>query len=314
MTPPESADSRLLPHPVTGQKFPTPVPPGSGWPGDPARSDTPVCRSREDILRATKLVTGESVERAHGAMPSTTHAGHSNDNSGEGSPTPPQQLQAFISVCEACPRLVGWRRQLGEEKRAAYSDQPYWSRPVPSFGNPQARRVIVGLAPSGHGSNRTGRNFTGDPSGRWLYRSLFKAGACTRETSEAAGDGMEVTGARIIPPVHCARPENKPTPTEMETCRQWFVREMQLIQPVAILALGQIGWNSVFQAGAALGWEGIRPRPKFGHNTSVRVMADWGEVAVIGCYHPSQRNTSTKLLTEEKLDAAIATFLAAGDA
>lgn len=272
-----------LPHPITGDLFDSPVPPGTGWPGDPATSNTPVCHTAEDIAARADQA------RSHGDL---------------------TELEAAISVCSVCDRLVDWRQSLAVHKRAAFADQPYWSRPVPSFGNPDARRVIVGLAPSAHGSNRTGRNFTGDPAGRWLYRALYKAGACTREESIAAGDGMEITAARVVPPVHCAPPHNKPTTEEKATCRTWFSTELSMIRPVAILALGQIGWTSVFQAGAALGWEGISPRPKFGHNVTATVTTGWGPLTVVGCYHPSQRNTSTKLLTEPKLDAAMRTFLA----
>ncbi|HIW95645.1 MAG TPA: uracil-DNA glycosylase, partial [Candidatus Corynebacterium gallistercoris] len=210
---------RLLPHPITGELFASPVPPGTGWPEDPATPSTPASATPEDIAaRATEART-------------------------------PDELQEFVSVCAACPRLVQWREELAVTKRAAFADQPYWSRPVPSFGAADSRRVIVGLAPSAHGSNRTGRNFTGDPAGEWLYRALFKAGACTAPRSVAAGDGMELTEARIIPPVHCAPPKNVPSAQEKSTCRLWFTKELELIRPLRILALGQVGWDSVFQAG-----------------------------------------------------------------
>lgn len=272
-------DRRLLPHPVTGELFASPVPPGMGWPEDPASPSTPVCMTDEDIASRA------AVART------------------------PAELQKFVSVCGACSRLVEWREELAVKKRATFKDQPYWSRPVPSFGNPGSRRVIVGLAPSAHGSNRTGRNFTGDPAGEWLYRALYKAGACSAPRSVATGDGMELRQARIIPPVHCAPPQNKPTSQEKSTCRLWFSRELELIQPHTILALGQVGWDSVFQAGRLLGWNGVSPQPKFGHLARAQAEAQWGLVDVVGCYHPSQRNTATKLLTEEKLDAAVELFL-----
>ncbi|WKD62171.1 Uracil DNA glycosylase superfamily protein [Corynebacterium ciconiae DSM 44920] len=268
------------PHPITGQCFSSPVPPGTGWPEDPATAATPVAHSANHC--AQLAASAETV----------------------------QQLQAVVSVCAACPRLVEWRAHVARTKRAAFRDQPYWSRPVPSFGSTTARRVIVGLAPSAHGSNRTGRNFAGDPAGEWLYRALFKAGACNQPESVAAGDGLQLSGARIIPAVHCAPPGNAPHAEEKHTCRAWSVREMELLQPVAILALGRIGWDSVFQIGRRLGWEGVSPRPRFGHNTTATVRAEWGEVRVVGCYHPSQRNTATGLLSEEQLDAAVTTFMA----
>src|SRR5581483_6529893 len=155
-----------------------------------------------------------------------------------------RQLEARVSVCRACPRLVTWRETVAAEKRRAFADQDYWGRPVPSFGDEQARVLIVGLAPAAHGANRTGRMFTGDRSGDWLYASLHRVGLANQPTSVSAADGLPLRGVRITAPVHCAPPANKPTPEERDACRPWLVRELELIWPQlrAVVVLGAFGW------------------------------------------------------------------------
>ena len=207
------------------------------------------------------------------------------------------QVGQDVADCRACPRLVAWREQVAAEKRAAYADEEYWGRGVPPFGDPEARIVVMGLAPAAHGANRTGRMFTGDRSGDWLYRALYRAGLASQPTSVSAGDGLELHGALVTSPVKCAPPANKPTPTERDTCRPFLVRELALVDPKVFVALG----GFAYQALAA--HLGIRPRPRFGHG--VEVGLDDGRV-VLCSYHVSQQNTFTGKLTEEMLDAVFA--------
>lgn len=219
------------------------------------------------------------------------------------------ELDARVSVCRACPRLVAWREQVAREKRAAFADQTYWGRPVPSFGDPDAAALVIGLAPAAHGANRTGRMFTGDRSGEWLYAALHRAGFANQPYAVSADDGLELTGLRIIAPVHCAPPANKPTLEEKATCSPWLDRDLQLAEPrvAAILALGSIAWDSTLAAARRLGWAVPRPKPKFGHDAEATlVLPDDRPVRLVGCYHVSQQNTFTGKLTEEMLDAAIA--------
>ncbi len=204
---------------------------------------------------------------------------------------------AEVADCRACPRLVEWRERVATEKRAAYADQDYWGRGVPPFGDPAARVVVVGLAPAAHGANRTGRMFTGDRSGDWLYRALHRAGFANQPESVDADDGLELTGALITSPVKCAPPANKPTTVERDTCAPFLTRELALVEPRVFVALG----GFAYQALAA--HLGIRPRPKFGHG--VEVAMDDGRV-VLGSYHVSQQNTFTGKLTEDMLDAVFA--------
>jgi uracil-DNA glycosylase len=267
------------PHPVTGQLFGSPVPAGTGWPGDPATASTPVARTPPQVVR----LAGSAAEVA--------------------------ELDARVSVCRACPRLVEWREAVAtQRRRASFADQPYWGRPGPGFGDPTAERLIVGLAPAANGTNRTGRMFTGDRSGDWLYAALHRAGYASQPQSWASGDGLELRGIRIVATVRCAPPANKPTTLEKATCAPWLDRDLELAAPRlrSVLALGSIGWDAAIGAARRLGWEVPRPKPRFGHGTEAALgLADGREVRLVGCYHVSQQNTFTGRLTEEMLDAAI---------
>jgi uracil-DNA glycosylase family 4 len=216
-----------------------------------------------------------------------------------------EELDSEIISCRLCPRLVAWREAIAAEKRKSFQDWTYWGKPVPNFGDPQADRLIVGLAPAAHGANRTGRMFTGDRSGDWLYRALYKAGVASQAEANSMDDGLTLTGVLITATAHCAPPDNKPTTDEIENCRPYLTRILESRSWKCILCLGGIAWNHVLRT---LGEKG---RPKFGHGTTYKSSA--GPV-LVGCYHPSQQNTFTGRLTEEMLDAAIATFLKASPA
>ena len=215
------------------------------------------------------------------------------------------QLDARVSVCRACPRLVAWREEVALARRAAYADQVYWGRPAPGFGPADARIAVLGLAPAAHGANRTGRVFTGDRSGDWLFAALHRAGLASQPTSVHAGDGLTLTDTRIVASVRCAPPANKPTPAERDACRPWLVRELSCWPR-------RCGWWSCSapSAGRRCGRRWPRPgiaaapapRPAFGHGAEVRA----GRLAVLGCYHVSQQNTFTGRLTEPMLDAVLA--------
>jgi uracil-DNA glycosylase family 4 len=206
-------------------------------------------------------------------------------------------------VCRACPRLVGWREEVAAAKRRSFQDQDYWGRPVPGFGEDRPRLMVVGLAPAAHGANRTGRMFTGDRSGDWLYAALHRAGLANQPTSVHAGDGLQVRGTRITAPVHCAPPANKPTPAERDTCQPWLARELQIVWPGlrAVVVLGAFGWEALFRTLAAAGVQRPQKVP-FAHGAEVDVDGR----TVIGCYHVSQQNTFTGRLTEAMLDAVFA--------
>ncbi|MDO4918830.1 uracil-DNA glycosylase [Kocuria sp.] len=267
-----------LPHPMTGQRFPSPVPPGTGWPEDPAAADTPVAHDAAGVRGLA--ATARDVD----------------------------QLNAMASVCRACDRLVEWREEVAEHKRASFAGEPYWGRPVPSYGDPRARLAVIGLAPAANGGNRTGRMFTGDRAGDWIYAALHRAGFAEHETVSTAGDGQRLRGVRMISPVRCAPPANKPTPEEKAACGGWFDREVEMLTELhGMLALGGIAWQTVLTAAARMGWEVPRPRPRFGHGAVVSLHTpDGRDVRLVGCYHVSQRNTFTGLLTEQMLDDALA--------
>ena len=216
---------------------------------------------------------------------------------------PLAQLEAEIVACRACPRLVAWREEVARTKRAAFRDETYWGRPVPGFGDPDAELVVIGLAPAAHGANRTGRMFTGDRSGEWLYRALWRAGYANRAESVSRDDGLVLTGAYITAPVRCAPPANKPTPEEQARCRPYLERELDLLAAARVyLALGQIGYQ------AAARFFGVRPRPKFAHGLEVPLPGrpDRPDRTLLCSYHVSQQNTFTGRLTEAMLDDVFA--------
>lgn len=230
-------------------------------------------------------------------------------------------LDAALTTCRACPRLVAWRELVATEKRAAFADETYWGRPVPGLGPADAPLVVVGLAPAAHGANRTGRMFTGDRSGDFLFAGLHELGLVNQPVSRSVDDGLELHGVRMTAPVHCAPPANKPTPDERHTCAHWLAAEFTLMMPTmrSIVALGAIGWAAALQALRDSGWQIARPAPKFGHGTEVRLVGPRDRsVRLFGCYHPSQQNTFTGRLTPAMLTevfgrAAQAAGLPTGD-
>lgn len=216
-----------------------------------------------------------------------------------------ERLTAEIVDCRACPRLVAWREQVALEKKAAHRDEVYWGRPVPGWGDPAATLAVVGLAPAAHGANRTGRMFTGDRSGEWLYRALYRAGYADRPASVSRDDGLRLSGAWITAPVRCAPPANKPSIEERETCRPFLERELALLTELKVLvALGSFGYQVL------AGVLGVRPRPKFGHG--VEAVTPSG-LTILCSYHVSQQNTFTGKLTEPMLDAVFARARALGE-
>ncbi|MEZ0490958.1 uracil-DNA glycosylase [Kineococcus sp. TBRC 1896] len=269
-------------HPGTGEHFDSPVPPGTGWPGDPSSAATPVARSAQEVrdLAGTDL------------------AG----------------LSARACVCRACPRLVAWREDVAQEKRRAFRSEPYWGRPVPSLGVQDPRVLVWGLAPAAHGGNRTGRVFTGDRSGDWIVRALFRAGLANQPTSVHAADGLRLRRTRIVAPVRCAPPDNAPTTVERDTCAGWLDAELALVGTDlrVVLALGGFAWASALAAVRRAGWEVPRPQPRFGHGAEAELAGPHGPVLLLGSYHVSQQNTSTGRLTEAMLDAVLARAAAVG--
>ena len=217
-------------------------------------------------------------------------------------------LDSEIIKCDACPRLLTWRKEISQVKRKSYQDQKYWGKPVTGFGPSDAALLIVGLAPGAHGANRTGRIFTGDSSGDWLYRSLFRNGLAKIETSTSRDDGQELINTRITCAVRCAPPENKPLPDEITKCSSWLLREFQLLFPStrAYLALGNIAWRATLSTLIDQGEELPRKRPKFGHGAGFKFRGSDGNIRlVIGSYHPSQQNTFTGKLTQNQLDSVV---------
>jgi uracil-DNA glycosylase family 4 len=264
----------LLPHPLTGELFPSPVPPGSGWPDDPAPAGTPVAATAADV-----------VARADGASL--------------------DELTAAVSVCRACPRLVRWREDVAETKRASFAGEPYWGRPIAGWGDPEPAVLVVGLAPAANGGNRTGRIFTGDRSGDWLFASLHRVGLAGQQTSLHAGDGQRLVRTRMVATVRCAPPDNKPTVQERDTCAPWITKEVALVAPSvrAVVCLGSYGWDAALRVFRAVGYDVPRPKPRFGHGAeAVLTSPEARELTLLGSYHPSQQNTFTGKLTEAMLD------------
>lgn len=257
-----------LPHPRTGAEFDSPVPPGCGWPGDPATAATAVARN------ARRVATLAAAATALGP------------------------LDAEVSVCRACPRLVAWREEVARVKRRAFADEPYWGRPITGWGSDRPRILILGLAPAAHGGNRTGRVFTGDRSGDQLFAALYRAGLVTSPDSTDAADGLQARGIRIAAAVRCAPPANAPTPQERATCEPWLRAEWRLIarHVRVIVALGGFAWQSALRL---LAGDITTAKPKFGHGAVARFGS--GPV-LLGCYHPSQQNMFTGRLTPAMLD------------
>jgi uracil-DNA glycosylase family 4 len=255
-----------LAHPRTGVMFDSPVPSGSGWPGDPATLCTAVAETSAHVA---------SMAAAVGTV---------------------EELDAEVSVCRACPRLVEWREEVAVVKRKAFADQPYWGRPIPGWGSARPRVMIVGLAPAAHGGNRTGRVFTGDRSGDFLFAALHRAGLANQAACVDAADGLALNDTRVVAAVRCAPPGNAPTPAERATCAPWLDAEWRLVgsDVRVIVALGGFAWRAALEMVGAV----ASPVPKFGHGATAVV----GDVLLIGCYHPSQQNTFTGRLTPEMLD------------
>ena len=217
-----------------------------------------------------------------------------------------EEIAAQIVDCRKCPRLVEWRERVAREKTSRFADKTYWGRPVPGFGDPRARILVLGLAPAAHGGNRTGRIFTGDRSGDFLYASMHRLGLANQSESTASDDGLRLTNACVAAVVRCAPPGNKPTPAERDTCLPYLVREIAVLERLrAIVALGAFAWDGALRALAGLG-HGTRPRPRFGHGAEAEV----GPFTLVGAYHPSQQNTFTGKLTPAMLDAVFERALA----
>ncbi len=212
-------------------------------------------------------------------------------------------LNAEVVTCTACPRLVAWREGVAADPPKRYRGEDYWARPLPGFGDPGAEIVVVGLAPAANGANRTGRMFTGDRSGDWLYGAMHRAGLANQPTSVHAGDGLRLEAAYVSAVVRCAPPDNKPTPAERDECIPYLVRELGLLRHArVIVCLGSFAWDGALRVLRARGHDAPRPKPKFGHLAEASV----GPYALLGSYHPSQQNTFTGKLTVEMLDAVFA--------
>jgi uracil-DNA glycosylase family 4 len=213
------------------------------------------------------------------------------------------ELEAGVVGCRACPRLVSWREDVAATRRRAYVDEEYWGRPIPGWGSDRPGILIVGLAPAAHGGNRTGRIFTGDRSGDWLFAALHRVGLAALATSTGSGDGQRLIGTRMVAAVRCAPPQNKPTTAERDTCAPWLDRELALVtgQLRVVVALGGFAWDAALAAFSRAGTALPRPRPAFGHGSE----AVFGPLTLLGCYHPSQQNTFTGRLTEPMLDAVL---------
>jgi len=253
------------------------VPPGSGWPEDPATASTPVASSAAEV-RALAASAGSLAEVA-----------------------------ARESVCRACDRLVRWREEVALTRRRSFAGETYWGRPVPGWGDEHAAILILGLAPAAHGGNRTGRIFTGDRSGDVLFASLWRCGLAAQPESVRAGDGQRLINTRVAAAVHCAPPANKPEPAERDACAPWLAAELRLLRDNlrVVVCLGHYAWQALWPQLSAGGYPVPRPRPAFGHGTEVRLAAPGSARAgltVLGCYHPSQQNTFTGRVTDGMLD------------
>jgi uracil-DNA glycosylase len=214
-----------------------------------------------------------------------------------------ETLAAEIVGCRRCPRLVAWREEVARTKRASHAHERYWGRPVPSLGDPDARVLVLGLAPAAHGGNRTGRIFTGDRSGDWLFAALWRAGLANQPESRSRDDGLRLRDCYVTAAVRCAPPDNKPLPAERDRCAPFLVRELELLSSVrVIVCLGGFAWDAALRARAALDVPTPRPKPRFGHGAEV-AGERW---PLLGCYHPSQQNTFTGRLTEEMIDQVMA--------
>ena len=213
-----------------------------------------------------------------------------------------EKLDRGVVECRRCPRLVAWREEVGRVKRAAYADEQYWARPLPGFGDPAARLLVLGLAPAAHGGNRTGRIFNGDRSGDWLFAALWRAGFASQPESVSRDDGLTLSDCYVTAAVRCAPPANRPLPAERDNCLPYLERELRLIDTVrVIMCLGGFAWDAALRAAAALGQPVPRPRPRFGHGAT----AELGGWTLLGCYHPSQQNTFTGRLTEAMMDEVL---------
>jgi uracil-DNA glycosylase len=277
----------LLPHPVSGRRFPSPVPPGSGWPGDPAEAGARPATTAADVVAGGRSASGL------------------------------RELDAAVSVCRACPRLVAWRETVAIEKRRSFAGEPYWGRPIAGWGSERPRVLVVGLAPAANGGNRTGRIFTGDRSGDWLFASLHRVGLATQETSVHAGDGQRLVDTRMVAAVRCAPPGNAPTTAERDTCAPWLDAELRLVLPWTrtVVCLGLFAWQVMVRAAGRQGYRVPRPQPRFGHGVRLELSRPVAEpspgdppaddLLLLGCYHPSQQNTFTGRLTEPMLDAVL---------
>jgi uracil-DNA glycosylase family 4 len=210
-----------------------------------------------------------------------------------------EDLEREIVGCRLCPRLVAWREETARIKRASFASETYWGRPLPGFGDPAATVLVLGLAPAAHGGNRTGRVFTGDRSGDWLFAALHRQGFANQATSRHRDDGLRLTGCWIAAAVRCAPPANRPTPTERDTCLPYAVRELELLTGVrVVVCLGGFAWDAALRILSAKGVPVGSPRPRFGHDAEVSI----GRFVLLGCYHPSQQNTFTGRLTEDMTD------------
>ena len=211
-------------------------------------------------------------------------------------------LEREVISCRRCPRLVAWREEVARVKRAAFAGEEYWGRPLPGFGDPGAAVLVLGLAPAAHGGNRTGRIFTGDRSGDWLFGSMYRTGFANQPTSISRDDGLKLRGAWVTAAVRCAPPANRPLPSERDNCLPYLERELSLLGSVdVIVTLGSFAWDAALRTTRALGEPAPKPRPKFGHGAESQI----GRYTLLGCYHPSQQNTFTGKLTQPMIDAVL---------